>query len=398
MPTLLLLFACLEPKSAGDDTGGGGTAEGGATIFQVNDGTIAPEETVTLEGVVVTSPITREGDGFFVADPAGGAGSGLYVWGPNEVADLTIAEGDELTVSGVISDYYGWLELELQSAEITGEAAVPAPEDLGDGSGVDWNAYESMLVVLTDQTIVGIDEFNTAELSGGVMLDDGFVYLDHCADSYPSVTGIVFYSYETWSINPRTTDDLEGYVEGGGGEATCAEVQAGDTCGDVTLTEVVVTAPAMDDDGDGTFFVQDAGGAGGLAVFTPDSVPDVQVGDVVTVTGEPSEYYGFTEVFVGYEGSIEAAGTTAEVVATELTSAPADWEPYEGMLVTLVGVTAVGAEEYGEIATDWSIAIDDAYVDHGASDGDTFASVTGVVYYSFEAWKIEPRTAADLVR
>jgi predicted extracellular nuclease len=408
MPTLLMLFACLTPQSTdegkdegtGDDTAAddsGNPVIEDATVYEVNDGTVPVGATVTIPGVVVTSPVTREGEGFFVADPAGGEGSGLYVWGPGELESMTVLVGDEMTVSGTISDYYGWLELELTNAEVTGEATPPAPADLGDGAGVDWNAYESMVVTLTDQDIVAIDEFNTATLSSGVALDDGFFYLDHCVDHYDTVTGVVFYSYETWSINPRTTDDLPGYEAGTTGPATVAEVQAG-VCGDVVLTDVVVTAQAFVDEGDSTFFVQDAGGGSGVAIFVPETTVDVSVGDVITLEGEPSEYYGFTEVFVADPTTI-VAGSAAEPVATVLDAAPADWEPYEGMLVTLTDVTAVGAAEYGQIATDWSIFVDDVYgVDNGASDGDVFASVTGVVYYSFEEWKLEPRTAADVVR
>ena len=36
---------------------------------------------LTLDGLVVTSGLTRAGEGFFVADPAGGPRSGLYVYG-----------------------------------------------------------------------------------------------------------------------------------------------------------------------------------------------------------------------------------------------------------------------------------------------------------------------------
>ena len=78
-PALFLLFlatlpACIESKPLDttdtDDTTGGAD---GPSVFDVNDGTVPLESIVTLEGLVVTSPLNRDGDGFFVADPAGGA-------------------------------------------------------------------------------------------------------------------------------------------------------------------------------------------------------------------------------------------------------------------------------------------------------------------------------------
>lgn len=414
MPTrtlaLLVLAGCLGPKPLdsgdGDDSGTGGA--GGTSAYDVNDGTVAVGEVVSLEGLVVTSPPTRDGEGFFVADPDGGAGSGLYVWGPSAMAALTTvpAVGDEVKITGEVQDYYGWIELTIGSAddvEVTGTATVPAPVDLGTGEGVDWSQYESVLVTLADQDILEIDQYNTATLSCGVNLDDGFVYLDFgCGGHYDSVTGIVFYSYEEWSVNPRTEDDLGAFTGSGtSGASTVADVQAGETCGDVELSGLVVTSPVVEKDGDSTFFAQDAGGGewAGIAIFVPGTVVDVQVGDVIDVNGSVSEYYGFTEVFVDDAASLVVTGSGETPVATTLTAAPSDWEPYEGVLVSLEGVTVTGdVTDYGQWPTDFGIQIDDLFGEVTAANGDVFATATGLVYYSFEEWNLEPRTADDLVR
>jgi hypothetical protein len=84
-------------------------------------------------------------------------------------------------------------------------------------------------------------------------------------------------------------------------------------------------------------------------------------------------------------------------MAESLSEAPADWEPYEGALLTLADVTVTSDAEFGEVATNYNIGIDNLYYEHESANGDTFATVTGVVYYSFSEWKIEPRDAADLV-
>lgn len=398
----LLLPACITPKpldSGAEDTGGG---DSGPTVFQVNDGTIALDSVVTLEGVVVTSPLTRDGEGFFVADPAGGANSGLYIWRQMGFSELTIAPGDELRVTGTVVEYFGWIELVVDNpdnVEITGEATLPAPVDLGDGSGVDWEDYESVAVTLTDQTIIAVDAFNTGTLSGGVNLDDGFQYLDFdCRGSYESLTGIVFYSYEEHSINPRTDDDRVGYAGPVAEVATVAQVQSGEMCGPVILEDVVATTVAIDDEGSSTFFVQDAGGGAmsGVGAYVKDTVLDIAVGDVVTLTGSADEFYDFTQVYVADATGFSSSGASATPVAESLSAPPGDWEPYEGMLVTLTDVTVTSDQEYGEVATDWNIKIDDLFYDHTLGDGDTLATVTGVVYYSYEEWKLEPRSADDL--
>lgn len=411
MPTRLALFllaaGCLNPKPAdtGDDDSDASGGAGG--IYDINDGTIAPGEIVTLEGVVVSSPYKRDNKGFFIAEPDGGAGSGLYVWGPDAVAALQIdnalAQGKEITITGEVQDYKGWLELVIGNADdvqITGDGTVPAPVDLGDGAGVDWSLYESTLVTLSDQGIVSMDQYSTAMLTSGVELDDGFQYLEHdCGGHYDAVTGIVFFSYGEYSVNPRGDDDLSGYSAGDSSTATVHGIQADGACGTVELSGLVVTSAVAVDGDDSTVFVQDAGGGeySGIAVFLPAGTLDLQIGDVIDVTGSVSEYYGFTEVFVADAADVVVTGS-ATPVADALTTGPADWEAWEGCLVTLEGVSVTGdVTDYGQYPTSYDILLDDMFYDVTASNGDTYASATGLVYYSYEAWNLEPRTASDLV-
>ncbi len=85
--------------------------------------------------------------------------------------------------------------------------------------------------------------------------------------------------------------------------------------------------------------------------------------------------------------------------ATSLTAPPADWETYEGGLVTLadVGVIADPTEEtYGESATDWGISIDDMFFEHGTPAGTSIGLLTGVIHYSWGTYKICPRSPEDI--
>jgi predicted extracellular nuclease len=175
-------------------------------------------------------------------------------------------------------------------------------------------------------------------------------------------------------------------------------VQAGTTCGTFTLEDVVVTSPSYDKEGTSTFFVQDPATGAGVAVYTKNDTYAATVGDVISLTGTATEYYDLTEVVVDDVATIVTTGTGTPV-ATELDAAPSDWEPYEGQLLTLTDVTATSAPSYGQVSTNYAgLFLDDLFVRYDVANGDTFASVTGVLYYNYEEWKLEPRSEADLVR
>jgi predicted extracellular nuclease len=412
--------ACLDPKpvdNSGDDSASdsGSGSTGGASIFDVRNGDIADGESVTLEGVLVSSPKTRaddtgKSDGFFIQDPRGGAKSGLYVWSQGQFGDeLTVEEGDEVTVSGTISEYFDWTELSVDGAdsiEVTGTGTLPSPEDLGDGAGVDWDDYESVPVTLSNQTVESVDTYNTGTLSAGINLDDGFVYNDYaCRGSFASVTGIVFYQYEAWSVNNRTEAELSGYADPERIEVSVRDIREGGVCGPVQISDAVaVSASWGEDDGKTSVFVQDEGGGeySGIVVFNAGEFVDVQPGDLVTVSGEVSDYYGLAEVFVGADsggmGIIEGGGTP---VSTDITDAPADWEAYESVLVTVHDLTAVSDMEYGAVFTDKGVYVDNLFYDFDAENGTSWQSVTGPVYFTsyddVPQYLVEPRSGDDVV-
>lgn len=407
---LLLVAGCnLNPKpaddtgTATDDTGGGGG--GGLSIKEVRDGGASDGEVVTISGVVVTSPITRDGEGFFIQDPEGGPRSGLYVWSQAGMDPYVAAQGDEVTITGTISEFFDWTELSINTmdqVEITGTGTIPPAEDLGDGAGVNWDDYESIPVTLTGQTVESVNAYNTGLLApSGVGLDDGFLFLEFgCGGAYETLTGIVFYSYEEYSINPRVEGDIGAYTGGDTSDGTIADIQRGTACGTINLSGLVATTDSVEeDDGSVSFFAQDAGGGeySGIIVFLPGGGVTVSTGDVFDVQGSSSEYYDLTELYVSDAATLTVSGAGSPTAVT-LDAAPADWEPYEGVLVTLenVGITT-DIDDYGQAATDYGLFIDNGLYNYQAANGQTFASVTGVVTYTFSEWKIWPRTESDMI-
>jgi len=199
----------LAPRSADDLEGyveGEGPAE--ATVAETQDGTIAEDESVTILGAVVTSPI-KEGknsddewinEGFFVQDAGGG--SGLYVYDPG-VEDL--APGDVVNLVGTVIEYYDLTELSDTEIEKTGETATVVATVV-DSAPSDWEPLEGQLVQFNNLEVTAEAEYGEVQTSYGVNIDDLFTD-SPAVGTYTSVTGLVTYSYGEFKICPRTADD-----------------------------------------------------------------------------------------------------------------------------------------------------------------------------------------------
>ena len=129
-------------------------------------------------------------------------------------------------------------------------------------------------------------------------------------------------------------------------------------------------------------------------IYTGESGVEVAQGDVVSVVGTTTEYYGLTEVMAD-EGSVTVSGSGADVAVVALDAIPADWENYESVVVSLSEVTFTGELDSGdEPMTNWGIAIEDSFMD--LELGTSYDSVTGVLTYNWDTYKIAPRSITDL--
>ena len=214
-----------------------------------------------------------------------------------------------------------------------------------------------------------------------------------------------------------TDDDVGGaegvWSEGGSDVADMQRAGLGDGT-PVSLSNVVV-ASTMSIEAPG-FYVQDVGGGewSGVFVFTqavetasgnPEPAAlTVNVGDVLNLSGTSMEYWGMTQLVLESMDDIEVIGTSAAVTKTALDAIPSDWEPYEGVLVSIADVDITGVpvaegEGVGEIApeTNWNLSVADQLMDIELEAGDSFSSVTGIVTYSWDLYRIAPRTTADLI-
>jgi hypothetical protein len=171
----------------------------------------------------------------------------------------------------------------------------------------------------------------------------------------------------------------------------------------VTISGIVTAEPYAF--GGGYYFVQDANEAwSGIKVYDPDR--QVAQGDLVTLTGTVQERYGNTqlsnittfEIVAPDSGGIDPLVVTTGEIATNGSMA----EAYEGCLVRVENVNITNPDlGYGEWEVDdgsGACRVDDAadyYFNPAEYTG--AASITGVLEYSFNDTKIEPRLAYDII-
>ena len=103
----------------------------------------------------------------------------------------------------------------------------------------------------------------------------------------------------------------------------------------VTIQNAVITSGLTSDE-EG-FFIQDEGGGewSGIYVFVGQAGGDINplVGDKITITGVVSEYYDSTQIVLSNADGMTVTGE-GDVVPTVVSNV-SDWEPYEGVVVSL---------------------------------------------------------------
>jgi len=167
--------------------------------------------------------------------------------------------------------------------------------------------------------------------------------------------------------------------------------------GQTVVTRGVVTAVASKG-----FFIQNGSGPwSGIYVYT-GSAPNVDIGDVVEVRGYVKEYYGLTEISVNpkYGDYVHILGTSSVPEPITLPTGNVSQEQWEGVLIKVENVVVTNANlGYGEWEVDdgsGPVRIDDLIYKYTPQKGQKFEYIIGVVYYSFGAFKIEPRSAEDI--
>lgn len=284
----LSLLACRSDNNTTVDAPPGGNpdapAGGTVTIQQIQDNAMAPGTAVSVKGVVVTAIDnfgTKVGD-FWVEDPAGGAFSGVHIFGGPVATVATLAVGDIVSISGGVKDEFalasdtsGRTLTEIGAGPSgmmitkTGTGTVPAPmvvDALAIGQmapaarDAEWEKWEGVLI-----TVNHVSSFGKPKCVGSACSDPtlqnvkltGQLVAESSLAAFPatgidlnlclgSVTGVEDYFFD-YLLLPRMTSEV---VTGGTG-CPAPEQAAGlaiGTCGD-----------GIDNDGNGFSDCMDLG-------------------------------------------------------------------------------------------------------------------------------------------
>ncbi|MBJ94180.1 MAG: hypothetical protein CMP23_06830 [Rickettsiales bacterium] len=228
------------------------------------------------------------------------------------------------------------------------------------------------------------------------------------------------------STQPIPSDDGDGAADD-----LIYEIQTGATAEGVFVDVQNVVITGVHQYG---VFVQEplSGAYSGVWVYTGADAGTFTTGQMVNVGGMTEEYAGssgdwadtVTEINVGaylpgagddddsaepgptvnayIEGSSATPATIVGQVLDVAVFTTADIERWEGVLVTVENVTVtVAPDNYGAWTVTGGVRVDDKLFTYndpdGPSIGTSFASITGVLDYSWGEYKITPRDASDFV-
>ena len=170
------------------------------------------DQEVTVTGIVTANNYYSSGNAnrFFISDPVGGAWHGVFVFN----FDATPNIGDEVEVTGTVSEYYGFTELGNVTVSILGEGnPVPDAAPVSTGDLASGEAYEGVLTRLSNVTVTQLPDnygqWYVDDGSGECQIDDAiFSYSPVIGQTFGSITGAVDYSYDEYGLNPRSESDL----------------------------------------------------------------------------------------------------------------------------------------------------------------------------------------------
>lgn len=382
----------------------GTVAQAAVTIYDIQYTTDpsgdSPYDGQTVTTVGVVSAVNSSG--YVIQDRQGGAWNGIYVYDSSAPSI-----GDEIEITGEVSEYYGLTELSNITALETKSTGNGIPTVELTASKAMTEAYEGVLVATYAVTVTseadGNGNWEVSDASGSAMVgDELYAYSPSLNQNLTMLRGVVWYDWGDYKIEPRSAADVVDAAE-----FTIYDIQypGGDSPelgNTITVTGTVVGAYS----GEGYVLEDPSGGPwSGVFVDDTDSVP--AEGDEVTLTGDVAEGYGLTQITNVTSFNVNSSGNalpTLEGVSTDwIATGSARAESYEGVLIATDAVTVTDdALGYGE----WEITdvsgtgarVDDmAGYSYSPSNGDTWHSVQGVLWYSYGDYKIEPRSDADFI-
>ena len=331
------------------------------------------------------------------------------------------AEGDEVTLTGTIEEYYNLTELTSVSSGVVHGASdeMIAPSlipviDMGE-------AYEGCLVAFGNVTVsnsdLGYGEWEFSNADGSARVDDkwDYYYFPHEGHEIAYIEGVVDYSFSNYKLQPRLARDVveqgttriqrvqqvlySDLMKAGEDAASDTSYMLNET---VTLEGIVTMPTGLSYAGSGVKFIfADVNGGPWSAIlsYDPDSsaFPTLYEGDLIQATGYVYEYStgpaNMTELFITEPINIIDFEQPLPIVDTVNTGElrwPTEAEQWGNVMIRVEDAMVVGNDfQYEVFAADdgsGSVLVDD--------DSDSIATYfdmvgpppVGSLLQSMEGW------------
>lgn len=174
-------------------------------------------KSVTTEGIVTA--INSKSGGFYISEPLSGAYSGLFI--NDRKGNITI--GDRVRITGTVRESFGMTCLQDVSNIITLERNHPLPHPVALTTAQLTRAEEAEAFESVYAKVLSVSTANSRSSRGKISVTDGTglctINLSLLNDNnqsksqgfgtqFISITGIVFYSFGEFSLNPVSRSDI----------------------------------------------------------------------------------------------------------------------------------------------------------------------------------------------
>ena len=187
-------------------------------------------ETVTISGIVTAEFWGSSSNRYLYVQDAEGPWNGVvcFEYGGWDIFDFSssagtvhsVAEGDSVTVTGTVEEYYNLTEIgSITSVIVHGPAvnmispAIVTPGQIMTG-GSDTEAYEGCLVTVENVTVDNADlnngEWSVTDGTNSVRVDDiwDFYYFPETGQALAGIAGVMTYTYSDAKLEPRLARDV----------------------------------------------------------------------------------------------------------------------------------------------------------------------------------------------
>jgi hypothetical protein len=194
-------------------TSSGGTSS--ANIYQIQYSTSAPfnsplnNQFVNTGGLISAINMNGSSKGYWLQSGTG-PWTGVFVLDSTNAS--TSAIGDSVTFKGMVYEYFGLTELKTISNFVKVSSGNTVPVTSISTATANTEDYESVLVKVNNALCTnpnsGFGQWKLFDGTDTTFVDDLLYAYTPALNSYYNVTGVQYYSFSEWKIEPRMASDI----------------------------------------------------------------------------------------------------------------------------------------------------------------------------------------------